>query len=226
MLTRKTFSLFILIILVLLLKSNIWAYWPFGRSEMSMMGRMMGMSPDKGANEMCPMMGRMPVTGIGREDLPEPESSGAELYSKYCRQCHALPSPKAHSAREWEESFRKMDVRMQMMGRMKMMRMCRMMNIEAPDAKEKEIILVYLQKYALKVIKREDLPSPESKGALVFKDTCSQCHDLPAPQNHTPEEWPLIVEKMEDIIKDWEQGNPLSDKDKKRITRYLQEYSE
>jgi cytochrome c5 len=191
----------------------------------------MGMSPgkrngDKMRKDMCPMMGRMPVRAIAREDLPEPESKGAELYLKYCSQCHVLPSPKAHSAREWIESFGRMDDRMQMVGRMKMMKMCRMMNVVTPEAAEKEIILAYLQKHALKVINKGELPAPESKGALLFKDTCSQCHDLPAPQNYTAKEWPLIVEKMDDIIRDSKQGTPLSDEDKERITQYLQEYSE
>jgi cytochrome c5 len=167
----------------------------------------------------------MPVKGIAREDLPEPESRGAELYSKYCNQCHSLPSPKAHSAQEWEESFRRMDARMQRMGRMRMMAMCRMMNIQAPTSSEKKAILDYLQRHALKTIKKEALPAPESTGALLFKNTCSQCHDLPDPHNYSPEEWPRIVEKMDDIIRDSDQISPLSDKDKEGIIRYLQEYS-
>ena len=126
----------------------------------------------------------------------------------------------------WEESLARMDARMQMMGRMRMMKMCRMMNIEAPNGEEKEIILSYLQKHALKVIKEQELPAPESTGALLFKDTCSQCHDLPAPQNHTAEEWPRIVENMDDIIKDSQQDAPLSEEDKERIIRYLQKHSQ
>ena len=103
--------------------------------------------------------------------------------------------------------------------------MCRMMNIEAPNGEEKEIILSYLQKHALKVIKEQELPASESKGALLFKDTCSQCHDLPAPKNHTAEEWPRIVENMTDFIRELKQGTQLPDQDKERIIQYLQEYS-
>ena len=218
----KRFIIFVIAFLlsVTLSRANSWSWDPFGRFR-----GMMDMHSGNTSNDMCPMMGRMPVKGIARKALPESESIGAELYSQYCSQCHALPSPKAHSAREWEESLARMDAQMQMMGRMRMMKMCRMMNVEAPNGGEKEIILSYLQKHALKVIKEQELPAPESKGALLFKDTCSQCHDLPGPKNHTAEEWPRIVENMTDFIRELKQGTQLSDQDKERIIQYLQEYS-
>jgi hypothetical protein len=35
--------------------------------------------------------------------LPEPDSKGANLESKYCSQCHAPPSPSIHTAKEWSD---------------------------------------------------------------------------------------------------------------------------
>lgn len=33
--------------------------------------------------------------------LPAPDSEGAQLMKEFCSDCHAPPSPAAHSAREW-----------------------------------------------------------------------------------------------------------------------------
>lgn len=37
----------------------------------------------------------------GASSLPEANSRGAKLASKYCGQCHALPSPTLHTSSEW-----------------------------------------------------------------------------------------------------------------------------
>lgn len=77
----------------------------------------------------------------------------------------------------------------------------------------------------VKSISRKNLPEAESRGAELYSKFCSECHGLPDPKNYRVKEWPLIVEKMDDIIKELKQGNPLSDEDKKQIILYLQEYS-
>lgn len=45
-------------------------------------------------------------------------------------------------------------------------------------------------------IKSEDLPDPNSRGAKLLDRFCIQCHDLPSPAMHTPEEWPLVTDRM------------------------------
>lgn len=41
-----------------------------------------------------------------------------------------------------------------------------------------------------------DLPEPESAGAQLIQQFCTQCHYLYGPGLHTAEEWPSVVERM------------------------------
>jgi cytochrome c5 len=36
------------------------------------------------------------------QTIPEPDSPGAKLYLKKCKQCHGLPAPKRHTAEQWD----------------------------------------------------------------------------------------------------------------------------
>lgn len=40
------------------------------------------------------------------------------------------------------------------------------------------------------------LPEPHSAGAMILKDYCTQCHNLPGPGMHTPAEWPQVLGRM------------------------------
>jgi cytochrome c5 len=40
------------------------------------------------------------------------------------------------------------------------------------------------------------LPDPDSKGALLLQQFCTQCHNLPGPGLHTSEQWPPVVDRM------------------------------
>ncbi len=40
------------------------------------------------------------------------------------------------------------------------------------------------------------LPEPDSRGARLLKQYCTQCHELPGPGRHTAEEWPAVLERM------------------------------
>lgn len=46
--------------------------------------------------------------------LPAPESSGAKLVKKFCSDCHAPPSPLAHTAKEWPNVLYRMQERRRM----------------------------------------------------------------------------------------------------------------
>ena len=46
-------------------------------------------------------MGASLPPAIDSAELPEPESRGAVLFTRYCASCHALPDPAAHTASEW-----------------------------------------------------------------------------------------------------------------------------
>lgn len=42
----------------------------------------------------------------------------------------------------------------------------------------------------------QDLPDPQSEGARLLNNYCTQCHNLPGPGMHTAEEWPSVVDRM------------------------------
>jgi mono/diheme cytochrome c family protein len=177
--------------------------------------------PSANQNSMQQMMGSMMSgvvpAGIKPAGLPAPSSDGAKLVARYCAQCHNLPSPLMHSAKEWPGIADRMFSRMSMCSRMSGMGMMRkrggmgiggmmggtggrgmmgMMNIKTPSAEEQRIIIQYLQKHSLKSIEPDALPMARTKGAVLFASTCAQCHALPDPKQHLAVDWPQIVARM------------------------------
>ena len=51
-----------------------------------------------------------------------------------------------------------------------------------------------------------DLPEPDSRGATLLTLYCAQCHRLPAPAMHSPEEWEAILDRMEDRMRTRSRG--------------------
>lgn len=151
------------------------------------------MNRDQMKDMMQRMMPGMLPPGVKPENLPDPKSEGAVLLVRYCEQCHYLPSPQMHSAEEWPLVANRMFNRMSMMSGMGGMGM---MGIENPTMEERQAILSYLKAHSLKSIAPGALPLPASRGALLFKEICSQCHALPDPEIHTAEEWPKVVVRM------------------------------
>lgn len=41
-----------------------------------------------------------------------------------------------------------------------------------------------------------DLPDPNSAGARLVVQHCSQCHDLPQPNMHSATDWPVVARRM------------------------------
>lgn len=180
-----------------------------------MMNGMMGggMMNREGMKDMMKRMmpGILPP-GIKPESLPDPAGKGAQLLDYYCTQCHDLPSPAMHASDEWPIIAGRMFTRMSMMSGM--------MGIENPSSEERLLIISYLKTHSLKSISPGMLPSPESKGAILFKEICSQCHSLPDPSLHTAQEWSAVVERM--------RGNMLAmgrrvatEEERKEIVAYL-----
>lgn len=151
--------------------------------------------------------------GIKAKDLPLPESESARLTAYYCSQCHGIPSPASHSAADWVSVFRRMmlrSLRSQNMGQMMGGQMGHMMggnlpmgmqNASVPSVEEQALILGYLQDHALKTVSPEDMPDAEGEGAQAFRQKCSRCHALPAPDLHTATQWPDVVERMQSHMK-------------------------
>ena len=162
------------------------------------------------------------VPGIPPDQLPDPASTGAGFLIRFCSQCHNLPSPSTHSAREWVEVVDRMDHHMAMMegrGHREMKRITR------PTPDEKTVLLAYLQTHALINFNADSLPDSESPGARQFKKICTQCHLLPDPKLHTSEEWGGVVERMRMNMRVI--GKPaISDQERDGIVSYLQSVSQ
>jgi hypothetical protein len=196
----------------------------FGGSMMPMMsGGMMGgrMNQEQMRQMMQEMMGGLLPPGINPEDLPVPQSEGARLLTRFCAQCHNLPSPAMHTAEEWPVVVQRMIARMTMMARMSGIGMMRMMpQIDAPSARQQDTILSYLQNHALRSVVPDTLPSPESPEARAFQNICTQCHGLPDPTLHTAGEWPAVVERMRTNMRSMGK-RVITEEEKKDVISYL-----
>ena len=84
-----------------------------------------------------PMPGEQAAT-----PLPDPDSRGAKLVSRYCTQCHAEPSPRLHTASEWEAVTSRMETNM------RNVRRGNWSGVEIPSSSEMKSILEYMQKFA------------------------------------------------------------------------------
>jgi cytochrome c5 len=145
--------------------------------------------------------------------LPRADSRGARLVALYCVQCHNLPDPAMHDANRWPEVVRRMVPRMQGRGNLGPL-MADLMRapgageraMSAPSADEEREIVAYLQRYAQRSLDPKADPALAqalgSGAGRMFAEACSQCHALPDPSQHTPEEWPKVVARMRENL-DW-----------------------
>jgi len=136
--------------------------------------------------------------GIAPESLPEPDSSGAKLMQQYCSQCHDIFSPRMHSAKRWEIVSQRMALHMQMMP--SAVKNSKIVHIIAPSREEEATLLSYLQQNSLNTADQSKLKGLDTPGGMKFIQTCSQCHALPEPNQHTPQEWPGVIARMQQNI--------------------------
>ncbi len=175
--------------------------------------------------------------GLKKEQMPDPNSEGAKLTVQYCSQCHGIPYPAGHSASDWVVIMRKMMLLTQqsedlgsrggMMGGMRRGMMRRrnmpmgMMSAKVPTQTEQKEILSYLQANSLKTIEENELPDLSGSQTEEFKNSCSRCHALPSPYQHTAEQWPAVVERMRKRMKDYNMA-AITDEEGNSIIKYLQ----
>lgn len=187
-----------------------------------MMGGGMMMDRQDMKEMMKDMMGALLPPGINPENLPDPQSTGAQLLAQYCTQCHELPGPGMHTAEGWPSVVDRMNRRMRMMSDRGMMRM--MHDIKAPTDNELQTLVAYLQRHAQKPMdktKYTDLNTPAGKS---FEVMCSQCHALPDPKQHTADEWSGVVERMTQNMK--AMGKPIPDRETlETIVEYMQRHA-
>ena len=71
-----------------------------------------------------------------------------------------------------------------------------MRDIKAPSQQKLDTLLSYLQTNALEIMETTGHPEIDSPAGIDFQQTCSRCHSLPDPQQHSAEDWPTVVERM------------------------------
>jgi len=141
------------------------------------------------------MLERILPPSIEPPQLPEPRSEGARLATRYCVQCHYLPSPQMHTADKWTTIVVRMVWRMQGKGNLGGLMKDMMDKIDAPADLEIAELTRYLQKHAQKEMDPAH-PALRTPAGQMFSIACTQCHSLPDPQRHTAREWPGVVERM------------------------------
>ncbi len=152
----------------------------------------------------------LPPDWIGPSDLPQADSRGARLVVAYCRQCHALPTPRAHGAADWPMVVRRMWLRMEGLPES--------LRVEVPSLSDRSDILEYLTANALKV---GGAPPPPGKGREAFLTSCSRCHAAPDPGLHSKEEWPVVLARVERNMKRMNVATPTG-LESEDILSYLQ----
>jgi cytochrome c5 len=155
----------------------------------------------------------LPPAGVTLADLPDPGSQGAELISRYCTPCHALPSPASHSVTDWPVVLRRMWLRAE--------RVDSSFGVPVPTNAERIVIQDYLLNNAFQV-RRETLPG--GPGRDLFMSKCGQCHALADPAQHSPEDWIAVVTRMRQRMEDM-LGTQLTRDEYQRIILFLESAS-
>ena len=176
------------------------------------------------------MLERILPPSVEPAQLPEPQSTGARLTTRYCVQCHYLPNPEMHTAARWQPIIERMVWRMQGRGNMGPLMKDMMAGVQAPSDAETAVLAAYLGKHGQREMDRKN-PALRSTAGQIYSIACTQCHALPDPQRHTAREWPGVVQRMQGHMA-WAntvvgapelRTNPVLDTTE--ILRFLQRYA-
>jgi len=63
------------------------------------------------------------------------------------------------------------------------------------------------------------IPEPDSPGAKLYIEKCTQCHGLPGPKRHTSEQWDHVLVMMSGFMN--QRGLQFPENEKKLIRDYL-----
>jgi cytochrome c5 len=151
----------------------------------------------------------LPPPGVTPTDLPDSDSQGAQFLVQYCISCHNLPAPLAHSTTDWPRTIRRMWLRAGGIPES--------FGVPVPTTAERQVMLQYLIDNALQV----SANLPQGPGRDFFAETCSGCHDLPDPQQHSSEDWIAVVRRMMNRMETM-LGRTLTPDQYSRIVLYLE----
>jgi len=169
-----------------------------------------------GGLDLCALYPEVMPPGIEPAELPQPDGPGARLLQTYCQQCHALPGPGRHTAKQWREVYERMLVLMQVAARFRGM----LGQVDAPDEQEAKSLRAYLAQNALRAMRDE----PDGFGAGAYKEHCGNCHALPDPAMHGAGQWPAVLLRMQRNMKTMQYAPP-SREVMLNIAYYLQKYA-
>ncbi|MBI3982601.1 MAG: cytochrome c [Gemmatimonadetes bacterium] len=94
----------------------------------------------------------------------------------------------------------------------------RRFNVPVPTTGERVVITRYTVANALKV---SGANLPQGPGRERFERTCSRCHELADPRQHTPGDWVAVVTRMSQHMEQMV-GQPLDAQELQQIVLYLE----
>lgn len=144
-----------------------------------------------------PMLERILPPTFPAANLPEPASRGAQLFVRYCVQCHHLSNPAMHEAEKWPKVVARMVARIEGKGNMGPLMKDMMAGVQSPSADETRLLVRYLQQHAQQPIAANQYPELRQPAGQSFRLACQQCHVLPDPARYTAKQWPAVVARME-----------------------------
>jgi hypothetical protein len=83
----------------------------------------------------------------------------------------------------------------------------------------KEVLVILMSLFLIACAGTQTIPEPESLGAKIFKEKCTQCHGLPGTKRHTPEQWDHLLVMMDGFMRDKEIEFPAQER--KLVQDYL-----
>lgn len=155
----------------------------------------------------------LPPAGVVPAMLPSPGSDGAKLAVQYCTTCHGLPLPSSHSTTDWPGVMRRMWLRMELLDSS--------FAVPVPTPAERMVMLRYMQDNALMVAMT---PLPTGPDGDLFRTTCSRCHELPDPRQHSVADWATVVTRMRQHMESILRQSPTQ-AEVQRLVLYLEQAS-
>ncbi len=83
----------------------------------------------------------------------------------------------------------------------------------------KKLLVILASLFLMACAGTQTIPEPESPGAKLYQKRCTQCHGLPGPTRHTPEQWDHLLVLMESFMR--EKGTDFPAQEKELIQDYL-----
>jgi hypothetical protein len=83
----------------------------------------------------------------------------------------------------------------------------------------KEVLVILISLFLIACAGTQMIPEPESPGAKIYKEKCTQCHGLPGTKRHTPEQWDHLLVMMDGFMRD--KGIEFPAGERKLVQDYL-----